>query len=187
MTARKSLGITFRRNGKYKKLIAPRADMLNKNAVIRYADEGFPVSSNTAGKITHFIADFEALNSKAIPIRRSIRRAGWIGNEFYPYSLKNGIAAQTDGSETERILAALHTAGSEAIWLDTAANLRTLPFARAMLAASFASPLLKKLQHRIIYFHIWYSSKSGKTAALKSAMSVWGNPQVLLSKYFSND
>ena len=179
------LEITFRRNGKYKKLIAPRADMLNKNAVIKYADDGIPVSSNNAGKLTHFIYEFEAINSKAIPIRRSIRRAGWIGNEFYPYSLKNGIAAQTDGSETERILAALESSGSEEAWMSLAATLRTMPFARALLAASFASPLLEKLQHRVIYFHIWYSSKSGKTAVLKFAISVWGDPKVLVSKYFS--
>ena len=179
------LEITFRRNGKYKKLIAPRADMLNKNAVIKYADDGIPVSSNNAGKLTHFIYEFEAINSKAIPIRRSIRRAGWIGNEFYPYSLKNGIAAQTDGSETERILAALESSGSEETWMSLAATLRMMPFARALLAASFASPLLEKLQHRVIYFHIWYSSKSGKTAALKFAISVWGDPKVLVSKYFS--
>ncbi len=179
------LEINFRRNGKYKKLIAPRADMLNKNAVIKYADDGIPVSSNNAGKLTHFIYEFEAINSKAIPIRRSIRRAGWIGNEFYPYSLKNGIAAQTDGSETERILAALESSGSEEVWLSLAATLRTMPFARALLAASFASPLLEKLQHRVIYFHIWYSSKSGKTAALKFAISAWGDPKVLVSKYFS--
>lgn len=179
------LEIIFRRNGKYKKLIAPRADMLNKNAVIKYADDGIPVSSNNSGKLTHFIYEFEAINSKAIPIRRSIRRAGWIGNEFYPYSLKNSIAAQTDGSETERILAALESSGSEEAWMPLAATLRTMPFARALLAASFASLLLEKLQHRVIYFHIWYSSKSGKTAALKFAISVWGNPKVLVSKYFS--
>ncbi len=179
------LEITFRRNGRYKKLIAPRADMLNKNAVIKYADDGIPVSSNNAGKLTHFIYEFEAVNSKAIPIRRSIRRAGWIGNEFYPYSLKNGIAAQTDGSETERILAALESSGSEEAWMSFAETLRTMPFARALLAASFVSPLLEKLQHRVIYFHIWYSSKSGKTAALKFAISVWGAPKVLVSKYFS--
>ena len=179
------LEITFRRNGRYKKLIAPRADMLNKNAVIKYADDGISVSSNNAGKLTHFIYEFEAFNSKVIPIRRSIRRAGWIGNEFYPYSLKNGIAAQTDGSETERILAALESSGSEEAWMSFAATLRTMPFARALLAASFASPLLEKLQHRVIYLHIWYSSKSGKTAALKFAISVWGDPKVLVSKYFS--
>lgn len=179
------LEVTFRRNGAYKTLIAPRADMLNKNAIIKYADDGFPVSSGTAGTMTKYLAEMESVNNKVIPIRRSIRRAGWIGKEFYPYSLKNGIAAQTDGNETERILAALKTGGSEATWTDVAVKARRMPFARSMLAASFASPLLEKLQHRVIYYHNWYGTRSGKTATLKLAMSVWGNPAVLVSKYFS--
>ena len=179
------LEVTFRRNGRYKTLIAPRADLLNKNAIIRYADEGFPVSSGTAGTLTKYIAEMEALNNRVIPIRRSIRRAGWIGDEFFPYSLKNGIVSQSDGNETERILAALKKEGSETEWMEMAAKVRTMPFARAMLAASFASPLLEKLQNRVIYLHIWHSTQSGKTAALKFAMSVWGDPLVLVSKYFS--
>ncbi len=179
------LETTFRRNSHYKTLIVPRADMLNRNNIVKYADEGFPVSSGNAASLTQYIEEMEAANGKTIPIRRSIRRAGWIGDEFYPYSLKGGIVAQTDGNETERILAALATSGSEETWMDAAVKLRRMPFARAMLAASFAAPLLEKLQHRIIYFHIWYGSRSGKTAVLKFVIAVWGDPRVLVSKYFS--
>lgn len=175
------LEITFRRNGKYKKLIAPRADMLN----IKYADDGFPVSSGTASTLTRYISEMEAVNSRSIPIQRSIRRAGWVGNEFYPYSLKGGIVAQSDGSETERILDALRKQGDEAVWMAATAKVRAFPFARAMLAASFASPLLEKLQHRNIYIHFWCDSRSGKTGTLKYSISVWGNPRVLVSKYYS--
>ena len=179
------LEITFRRNSKYKTLVAPRADMLNKNTIICYADAGLPVSSGTAGTMTKYIAEMEAANAHVIPIRRAIRRAGWVGDEFYPYSMKDGIVAQTDGNETERLLAALQKSGSEEAWLSAAAKVREMPFARAMLAASFASPLLEKLHHRNIYVHIWYSSRSGKTAVLKLAMSIWGDPRILVSKYFS--
>lgn len=179
------LEVTFRRNGQYKKLIAPRADMLNRNSIVKYADEGFPVSSGNSATLTQYIEETEAINTSVIPISRSIRRAGWIGDEFFPYSLKDGIAAQSDGNETERILAALTTNGSEEAWIAVAAKARRMPFARAMLAASFASPLLERLQHRVIYVHIWYSTRSGKTAVLKLAISIWGDPMVLVSKYFS--
>ena len=179
------LETTFRRNGKYKKLIAPRADMFNRNTIIKYADEGFPVSSGTASALTKYLSELESVNNRSIPIQRSIRRAGWIGDEFYPYCLKGGIVAQSDGSETERLLDALRKEGDEAAWMEMAAKVRALPFARAMLAASFASPLLEKLQHRNIYIHIWCDSRGGKTAVLKFAISVWGNPRVLVSKYFS--
>ena len=179
------LETTYRRNGKYKKLIAPRADMLNRNAIIKYADDGFPVSSGTAATLTRYISEMESVNNRSIPIQRSIRRAGWIGDEFFPYCLKGGIVAQSDGSETERLLDALCKQGDEAEWMAVAAKVRGLPFARAMLDASFASPLLEKLQHRNIYVHIWCDSRGGKTAVLKFSISIWGNPRVLVSKYFS--
>ena len=185
------LEVTFRRNGRYKTLIAPRSDMLNKNSIIKFADEGLPVSSGTAGNLTKFIAEMEAANDKAIPLKRCIRRAGWFGElfsstcEFFPYYLHSPMTAQEDGENAERFLEHLHSNGNERSWLETAAKVRALPFARAMLAASFASPLVFPLQHRNIYYHVWYDSKSGKTAALKFAMSVWGDPAALVKSYFA--
>ena len=177
--------ITYRRNGRYKKLIAPRSELLNKNSIIRYADSGLPVSSGTAGQLTKFIAEMEAVNSNSIPLKRCIRRAGWVGDEFFPYYLHSPMVGQEDGENAERFLEHLHTAGSEQVWLDMAAKVRTMPFARAMLAASFASPLVYPLQHRNIYYHNWCDTRSGKTAALKFAMSVWGDPQALVKSYFA--
>ena len=183
------LEVTFRRNGSYKTLIAPRSDMLNKNSIIRYADAGLPVSSGTAGNLTKFIAEMEAANNRVIPLKRCIRRAGWVGTptslEFFPYYLRSPMTGQEDDENAERFLEHLKTEGDEGVWLDMAAKVRTMPFARAMLAASFASPLLYHLQHRNIYYHSWFDSKSGKTAALKFAMSVWGDPSALVKSYFS--
>ena len=191
------LEVTFRRNGSYKALIAPRSDMLNKNSIIRYADSGLPVSSGNSAMLTGFIAAMENTNDRVIPLKRCIRRAGWVGNmrssdnagsariEFFPYYLRSPMTGQEDEENAERFLEHLKTEGDEGVWLDMAAKVRTMPFARAMLAASFASPLLYPLQHRNIYYHSWFDSKSGKTAALKFAMSVWGDPSALVKSYFS--
>lgn len=69
--------------------------------------------------------------------------------------------------------------------MEMAVRLRTMPFARAMLAASFASVLLEPLQQRIIYLHLWKDSRSGKTAAQKAAVSIWGDPAGLMVSYNS--
>lgn len=179
------LEVTFRRNGRYKTLIAPRSDLLNKASIIKYADEGLPVSSGTAGSMTKFIAEMEAANDRAIPLKRCIRRAGWVEDEFFPYYLRSPMTGQEDIENAERFLEHLHTEGSEQLWLNTAAKVRTMPYARAMLAASFASPLLYVLQHRNIYYHSWCGTRSGKTAGLKFAMSVWGDPAALVKSYFA--
>ena len=136
------LGITYRRNGAYKTLIASRADLLNKNTIIKYADFGLPVSSGTAGTITKYIAEMEAANDHAIPIKRCVNRAGWVGNEFYPYRIKDTVQYYDDQTGTTNIVEALHTHGSEERWLELAKVVREYPYARLMMAAAFASPLI---------------------------------------------
>ena len=179
------LELTYRRNGRYRKLIAPRSDLLNRNSIIQYADDGLPVSSGTAGNLTRFIAEMEAANGRAIPINRCVRRAGWVSDEFFPYLLNSPMLPLEDEENAERFLKHLHENGSADKWFAMAAKVRAMPFARAMLAASFASPLLYPLQHRNIYYHNWCDTRSGKTAALKFAMSVWGDPASLVKSYFA--
>ena len=58
------LGITYRRNGAYKTLIASRADLLNKNTIIKYADFGLPVSSGFALEVRDAFTG-EALGRKS--------------------------------------------------------------------------------------------------------------------------
>ena len=130
------LGITYRRNGAYKTLIASRADLLNKNTIIKYADFGLPVSSGTAGTITKYIAEMEAANDHAIPIKRCVNRAGWVGNEFYPYRIKDTVQYYDDQTGTTNIVEALHTHGSEERWMELAKVVREYPYARLMMAAA---------------------------------------------------
>ena len=177
------LGITYRRNGAYKTLIASRADLLNKNTIIKYADFGLPVSSGTAGTITKYIAEMEAANDHAIPIKRCVNRAGWVGNEFYPYRIKDTVQYYDDQTGTTNIVEALHTHGSEERWLELAKVVREYPYARLMMAAAFASPLIVKLSHRNIYVHFWYESRGGKTAVAKFCLSIYGNPDNLIGTY----
>lgn len=177
------LELAFLRNRRWKRLIAPRAQLLNKNTVIKYADNGLPVSSDNAAPLSSFLAKFESVNE--IPAFRCISRAGWFGDEFFPYSVKGLVVYQDEYSDTNRAMKALRTGGDEGTWLSMAAKLRKMPVARAMLAAGFASPLLCRLQHRNLYIHIWHDSRSGKTAALKAALSIWGYPPDLMGSYSS--
>jgi len=177
------LEVTYRRNGRYRSIVAARSDILNKNAIIKYADFGLPVSSATAAVMTKYLAEMEEANSHAIPVKRCINRAGWIGNEFYPYEMQDTVQYHDDDTGTTNLIEALHTHGSEEAWMDLAAQVRAYPFARCMLAVSFASPLLHKLSHRNLYVHVWYESRGGKTAVAKLNLGVWGDPEKLMGTY----
>lgn len=54
---------------------------------------------------------------------------------------------------------------------------------RAVMAASFAAPLVSKLHWRNIIFHVYGLNPKQETALLTLAMSIWGNPQELIFRY----
>ena len=158
----RKLEVAFREeDSSYSSLIAPRADMRNKYKIINYANSGLDVESDTASLLSKYLTAMENANKKALPFTRCISRAGWIKDEFVPIYTPNGkVLFQDDEDGT---LAGIHTEGSDTLWLALAFEIRKLPFARAIMAASFASPLLAKLQQRNIYYHSWANSKSAKT------------------------
>lgn len=182
-TGKEMLDITFLRNGKWKTVRALRSSLLNKTTLVKYADSGLMVTSDNAGEMVRYFADYESENTNVIPFIRSVGRIGWIGGEFYPYVINGEVVF--DGEDGEGILQALVEKGDNATWTEAAMKLRELPFARAIIAASLVSPILHPLQNRIITLHVWCASRSGKTAALKFALSVWGDPMKLTASFNS--
>ena len=177
------LELTYRRNGRYRLIVAPRSDLMNRNTIVRYADDGLPVYSGNAAQMTKYLAELEQANNQTIPVIRWISRAGWIGSEFFPYGTREEVRFANIGNDAVYLLTAMHSEGQEEVWMDMAGQVRTYPFARCILAASFAAPLLKLLSRRNIYLHVWFASKAGKSAVTKLALAVWGNPDELMGTY----
>ena len=177
------LEITFRRNGKLKSIRIPRSAALNKTQLIRYADSGLPVNSGNAEDMVGYLAAYEAKNNGCIPCVRSIDRIGWIGREFYPYHVDGAMELETDAASVSQMIGGLTQEGSLEAWLKAAEIVRAGSVSRAVLAGSFASPLLHWLKQRVFLEHVWHDSRGGKTATLKLALSVWGDPLKLLTSY----
>ena len=181
------LEISFFRNHRWKRITIPRGDAMDKARLVKYASSGLPVSTGNNQSLVQFLSAFEEANADAIAFHRSIDRLGWVNGmkEFFPFHMKDEVVFDSDTSEASRLVKSIRKEGSEETWTDMAVKLRTMPFARALLSASFASVLLEPLQQRIIYLHLWKDSRSGKTAALKAAVSVWGDPNGLMVSYNS--
>ena len=177
------LEITFRRNGRFKAIRIPRSAALNKTQLIRYADSGLPVNSGNAEDMVSYLAAYEAKNNGCISCVRSIDRIGWVGKEFYPYRVDGEMELEADTATLAQMIGGLTQAGSEEEWLRAAETARGGSVSRTMLAGSFASPLLHWLKHRVFLMHVWHDSRGGKTATLKLALSVWGDPVKLLTSY----
>lgn len=177
------LEITFRRNGRFKSIRIPRSAALNKTQLIRYADSGLPVNSGNAEDMVSYLAAYEAKNNSCIPCIRSIDRIGWVGKEFYPYRMDGEMELETDAASVSQMIGGLTQEGTQEAWMKAAETVRAGSISRAVLAGSFASPLLHWLKHRVFLTHVWHDSRGGKTATLKLALSVWGDPVKLLTSY----
>ncbi len=175
--------IKFLNHNHWKSVIAPRSHIFNRNSIIKYADSSLPVSSGNASDIVKYLSDYESANDKCIPFVKSISRIGWIGREFFPYKVSGEIVFETEYKEASNIIDSTIECGSFDVWLKNAALLKNNAFGRFIISSSFASPLLEVLNHRVFFVHIWHDSKSGKTAAIKMAISVWGNPTKLMGSF----
>ena len=61
-------------------------------------------------------------------------------------------------------------------WVEFVRPLRENLYMRLILAASFASVLIEKVNALPFVLHLWGGTGSGKTVAMMVAASVWGNP-----------
>jgi uncharacterized protein (DUF927 family) len=107
---------------------------------------------------------------------KSTTHLGWVDRNFIP-----GVAGEIQvDSEDNFTCAGYHPSGDISKWLKLAARLRHYPLARFILSASFAAPLLKLLGQQVYIIHVWGPTRSGKSAALKFALLVWGDPDLTL-------
>lgn len=202
--------VKFLNHKHWKTVIAPRSHIFNRTSIIKYADSGLPVSSGNASDVVKYLSDYESTNDKCIPFVKSISRIGWVRGrtgqvapgiwnedeinshanekstrklEFFPYLISDDVVFETEYKEASNLIDNTGEYGSFDIWKQNAQILRNNQFGRFLLATSFASPLLEILNHRVFFVHIWHDSKSGKTAAIKMAISVWGNPTKLMGSF----
>lgn len=69
--------ITFRQEGKWEKIGAPKRVISDMKKIIELADRGLPVNSRNAGGVIEYLSAFEAFNMHAIPKTYVTKGIGW--------------------------------------------------------------------------------------------------------------
>ena len=178
-TGEEKLRLAFRKGAIWRKIIVSKVILANANKVTELAGCGVAVTSQNARAFVEYISDIENLNYDVIPERKSIGRFGYIPDEgFSPFV--DGLIFDGDASFAA-MFQTVRSHGSEAKWLDIAAEVRAMSTtAKIILAASFSSVLLEPLGCLPFFVHLWgVDSGTGKTVALMVAASVWGDPAML--------
>ena len=179
-TGTEKLRIAFRKGGRWREVISDKSILASPNSIVKLADNGISVTSETAKFLIKYLQDVEKLNYDEIPERHSVGRLGWIDEHgFSPY-VENVLF---DGDANYKTLFnSVKIKGNEQDWYNIASAIRHPDngiSARIVLAASFASALVKPCGCLPFFVHLWGSeSGTGKTVGLMIAASVWADPEI---------
>ena len=173
--------LAFSLGRRWSTIIEDRSIISDSRSIIGLSKYGIMVNSETSKPLVRYLADVEQMNYDLIPEVSSVGRLGWIDDYgFSPYV--DGLVF--DGEEEYRTrFESIQEHGRRDVWLDTVKAVRSgkTPgnvIARIVLAASFASVLVKPCNCLPFFVHLWGGTETGKTVGLFLAASVWGNPEI---------
>lgn len=162
-------------------IIEDRSTISDSRSIIKLSQYGIAVNSENAKHLVRYLSEVEQMNYDIIPEVSSVGRLGWIDDYgFSPYAGDLVF----DGEEEYRTrFESIRFRGSRQEWIDCCKAVRAgktkgAVIARIMLAASFASALVKPCNCLPFFVHLWGGSETGKTVGLLLAASVWADPEI---------
>ncbi|MBR4439716.1 MAG: DUF927 domain-containing protein [Clostridia bacterium] len=175
--------LAFKRDGEWHTTVQPRSIVFQAKAITTLADNGMTLTSENARFVVRFLERLESENIDIIPLVESTSSFGWMDkpDKFLP-----GFAGDTvlDIEPSLRGWAAAYCKeGDFERWKEIMAPHRQRHIFRFILSAAFTAPLLRILKQRIFFVYNWGGSKGGKSAAIKAALSVWGDPERLMVNF----
>ena len=181
-TGDEKMEVAFKRDGEWQRAIFPRSVIFSSRSITTLADLGCTITSENSKNVVKFLGALESENIDIIPKNDATSTFGWQpGRRFIP-GHDEGITLDIDPSQ-RGMAAAYCQNGTMERWIEHMAPHRSREKFRFILAASFAAPLLRIVKQRIFFVYNWGGSKGGKTAALKAALSAWGDPERLMVNF----
>lgn len=174
-TGEEQIVLAFKRNYRWKEITVAKDVVATASKIVALAKYGLSVTSENAKNLVKYLNDVEALNNDDIELRQSSSKLGWHGNMFLPYE---GDIIFDGDTRFKGLFEAIHEQGTEEVWLDHVREIRKSKRieAKFMLAASFASILVKLLGTLPFFVDLWGETEGGKSVSLMLACSVWANP-----------
>lgn len=176
-TGVEKLVLAYRKGKQWRQFIADKKTLASKNSILDLANVGIAVNSENSHLMVRFLHDLESYNYDRIPEKNSVSRLGWIEDEgFSPYV--DDLVFDGDAS-FRNYFDSVKNHGKYDCWKELVRDVRQQSlYARVILAASFASVLVKPLGALSFFVHLWGGTESGKTVGLMLAASVWASPEM---------
>lgn len=174
-TNEEKITLAFKRDYTWREVTVDKDVISSATKIIALSKFGISVTSENAKNLVRFLNDVENLNSENIEFNNSTSKLGWHGKDFIPFD--SDIIFDGD-TRFRDLFKAIHTKGSEVVWLEHVKQLRksNRMEIKMLLSASFASVLVKVIGCLPFFVDLWGETEGGKSVTLMLAASVWANP-----------
>ena len=187
-TGEEQIVLAFNRDRRWKEIKVAKDVISSSTKIVGLSKYGLSVTSENAKHLVKYLNDVENLDNDEICLYQSTSKLGWHGDDFIPYDTEIVFDGDT---RFKQLFESIKTQGHEDVWLDHVRELRATgkPEIRLMLAASFASVLIKPLGILPFFVDLWGETEGGKSLSLMLATSVWANPDAsqYIGDYKSTD
>ena len=174
-TGKEKVKIVFYKENKWKELTVDKSQLSINNKLLLLSDDGLDVNSNNVKYYIDYFSTIMSIND--INKLESISHIGWRDNLFIPYDTSGIFDGEDD---FKNIYKSLGSKGNYDLWKKTIKELRKDKKIRIIMDSTLASPLIEKLNIPTFILNVWSSaSGSGKTLSCMTAMSIWGNPEIV--------
>lgn len=181
-TGDEKVEVAFKRDGEWHSVVQPRSVIFQSRSITTLADQGCTITSENARFVVRFLEKLEAENIDIIERADAASTFGWQSSNTFLPGLADNLVLDIDPS-LRGWAAAYCQSGTLEAWKAMIAPHRERDRFRFILAASFTAPLLRIVKQRIFFVYNWGGSKGGKSAALKAALSAWGDPERLMVNF----
>lgn len=198
-----SVRLEWPRDGRWIHATVRRAVIASARALIDLADQGLPVTTNTASALAQFLADLEAANLAILPRAQVSATLGWQRSDSTPSFLwgatllrprvppvtlgdldgvppqqwdREAIAFHGADRGDMQAAEAFHSDGTFNVWKAALDSLISYPRALVALYGALTAPVLALLGAPNFIMDWAFTTSTGKTTALRLAASCWGNP-----------
>jgi hypothetical protein len=183
------LVVAYLKNKKWRTVHKSRDYLMTHSKLVELSATGFPVSSINARNLVKFIQDYEARNAAVLPLYQVSEQLGYVEDGFligktFIDSEGNDVTELTEGAVTfsgadsgdEQFVEGFTAAGTLENWLAAIGKTRKYPRVFVGVLASFASVLAPIVKSNTFIYELAGETSKGKTIALRTFASVWGNP-----------
>lgn len=174
-------------NGIWKRAIFDAQTIADSKKILALTDYGAYFSGQEAKYLSsylmHLIGDTE--NRDKIPICKMYQQTGWTDDSFtkfiYPPGDGENFIVRGGNFDFEK---AFSTRGDYNKWVQMFKKVKSKSIvARLVIGAATSAPLIHLLNIRNLQLHLSAPSGNGKSAAVKFALSIFGNPEKIKFKF----